>query len=75
MDPDWSKLFQNALNDSKLDNLVLIGPNGFKWVHKGPEYGSKIGVQNYHDLNRMAFKPRSPGSCIYMCVFCSVKTK
>ena len=22
-----------------------------------------IGVQNYHELNRMAFKPRSPGSC------------
>ena len=22
-----------------------------------------LGVKNYHELNRMAFKPRSPGSC------------
>ena len=58
IDPNWSKLFQNGLNGSKLDNQVLIGPKGFKCIHRGP----KKGVQNYHELNRMAFHPRSPGS-------------
>ena len=42
MDPNWSKLFQKGLNGSKWDNYVLVGPNGFKWVHRGPNYGSKI---------------------------------
>ena len=27
---------------------------------------SKIGVQDYHELNRMAFKPRSSGSCFVL---------
>ena len=25
-----------------------------------------IEVPNYHELNRIAFKPRSPGSCFFM---------
>ena len=28
-----------------------------------------LGVQNYHELNRMAFKPRSPGSCLVLVYF------
>ena len=33
-----------------------------------------VGVQNDHELNRMAFKPRSPGSCInYVCLKASRK--
>ena len=63
MDPNLSKLIQKGLNGSKQDIQVLVGTNRFKWVHRGPKQGSKIGVQNYHELNRMAFKPRSPGSC------------
>ena len=42
MDPNWSKLFQKGLNGSKWDNQVLICPNWFKWVHRGPKQGSKI---------------------------------
>ena len=56
MDSNWSKLFQKALN-------------GSKGVQMGP-LGSKIGVQNYHELNQMAFKPRSPLSC-YLLMFYS----
>ena len=65
MDPILSTLFQKGLNGSKWDNQVLVGTHGFKWVHRGPKQGSKIGVQNYHELNWMAFKPRSPGSSLH----------
>ena len=64
MNKNLSKLFLNELNGSKWDIKVLIGPNGFKRSHRGPKEGSKIGVQNYYELNWMAFKPRSHGSCL-----------
>ena len=43
--------------------MVQLGLNRSKLVQMGPKWGFKIGVQNYYELNRMAFKPRYPGSC------------
>ena len=63
MDPNCSKLLRKGLNGSKWDNKVLIGPNVFTLVHRGPKKRSQIGAQNNHELNWIAFKPRSPGSC------------
>ena len=36
-----------------------MGSNGSIGV---PNRNPQIGVQYYHEINRMAFKPRSPGS-------------
>ena len=44
MDPNWSKPVQEGLNGSKWDNYVLIGPNGFKWVHRGPNWSKWLNI-------------------------------
>ena len=48
-----------------------LGLNRSKWLHRGPKKGSQIGFQNYHELNWMAFKPRSPGSSSVLWLTCS----
>ena len=60
MDPNWSKKFEKG---TKWVQMGQLGLNKSKWVKMGPQ-GSKIGDQHYHELNGMAFKPRSPGSCL-----------
>ena len=39
-----STFFQNRLNGSKLENLVLIGPKGFKWVHMGRNWSKWVNI-------------------------------
>ena len=62
----WHQLCPNRLEQAQMDinwSKLFLGPYGFKWVRRGHKQGSKIGVKNHHELNRMAFKPRSSGSC------------
>ena len=60
--PNGSKFVQNFPNGTKWVQVGQLGLYRSKWLQIGPQ-GSQIGVQNYHELNRMALKPRSPGSC------------
>ena len=61
--PNGFKLVQTFPKGTKWVQMRQLGLDRSKWVQMGPQ-GSKIGVRNYHELNRMAFKPRSPGSCL-----------
>ena len=61
--PNRSKFVQTFPKGTKWVQMGQLGPNRSKWFQISLQ-GSKVGVQNYHELNQMAFKPRSPGSCI-----------
>ena len=66
MGPNRYKQVQQRQRKStkiKIKTNQAIGRYWKKQVQMGSN--GSIGVQNYHELNRMAFKPRSPGSCIY----------
>ena len=54
----WIQIGPNFSKRSKWDKQVIIGPNGFKWVHRGPKQGSQIGVQNI--MNSIGW-PLNPG--------------
>ena len=44
MDPNLSKLFHKGLIGSRWKNLVVIGPNGFKYVHIGPNWSKWVNI-------------------------------
>ena len=69
--PNGSKLVQTFPKGTKWVQMEQLGPNRSKWVQMSLQ-GSKIGVQNYHELNWMALKPRSPGSCCIQLCFQSM---
>ena len=66
MGPNRYKQVQKRQRKStkiKIKTNQAIGRYWKKQVQMGSN--GSIGVQNYHELNRMAFKPRSPGSCFH----------
>ena len=65
MGPNRYKQVQQRQRKStkiKIKTNQAIGRYWKKQVQMGSN--GSIGVQNNHELNRMAFKPRSPGSCL-----------
>ena len=59
----WIQIVHTFPKETKQVRLGQLGLNRTKWVQMGPQR-SQIGVQNNHEPNQMAFKPRSPRSCL-----------